>query len=676
MESRQVDGSVVDGSVVDGSVVDSAVVGSSGAAPNPAWRERLRRAYRFFAARYLVIDPRTLGLARIVVGLLLCANTLRLWNVAERYYSNDGVLSTHYLLYQPSTEFNFSLFSAFATAPEVHVAFAAALICHACFAVGLYTRVFSILSCVWATSLDQRLILVENGGYVVVNLLTFWLAFLPTGQRFSLDAARRVRREHRVSTIAELALRYRPRWWTAEHRSLASFAVVANLGVIYVFNVVNKYGDTWRRGSTVHYVLHLDRMVTGLAVLLREHLPYPAMQAAAHLTLVVEALLAVLILWPSHRRLARPLAMALMAGLHGAFGVLMRLGPFSWFMLGWSTLLLQRTHWDLIEASHRRRFAVTLRLAPDRPLALQLGRLLASLDATDSITFVTGLPGGPLLEARQGDDTLRGIAAFRAAVRALPGGPIAVVVVALGSLGLDRALVHFIEAHSPRLERFFGWDRPEAQLAPPSRGRLPDVVTTLRVGLRESVLAFFLVCAASAVVHDNKSIASVLKHQQPWLFRAAIGYPRIFQGWGMFAPNPVREDGIGAIDAYTVDGRRVDPLTGREPDLDLSDARGLGLGQIEQDYWNRIRLDRNRVYHKPLSDYLRAWHLRTGSPNDELVAFDVFWLRDRCPEPGSLTPTEHERICLISWRKPGYRSPSGAPPLPPRCKEASAEKKE
>ncbi|MBM4374815.1 MAG: HTTM domain-containing protein [Deltaproteobacteria bacterium] len=660
----------------DGPALERVEVGPSGGTPGPSFRERLRRARRWFAARYLVADPRTLGLARIVVGLLLCANTLRHWNVAERYYSNDGVLSTHYLLYRPSTEFNFSLFSAFATSPEVHVAFAAALVCHACFTLGLSTRVFSILSCVWATSLDQRLILVENGGYVVVNLLTFWLAFLPTGKRFSVDAWRRARREHRADTVADLARRHRPPWWTAEHRSLASFAIVVNLGIVYVFNVVNKYGDTWRRGSTVHYVLHLDRMVTGLAVALREHLPYPAMQAAAHLTLVVEALLAVLILWPSHRRLARPLAMALMAGLHGTLGVLMRLGPFSWFMIGWSTLLLQRTHWEAIEASHRRRFAVTLALAPERPLALRLGRLLAALDATDSITFVEGTPRGPLLEARLRGETRTGIAAYRAALRALPGGPIAVVVVALLSLGLDRAIVHLVEAHPERIERFFGWDLREPPLVTAHAGHLPVFVTRLRVGLRETVLAFFLVCAVSALIHDNKSTAPVLKHAQPWLLRAALGYPRIFQGWGMFAPNPVREDGVGAIDAYTIDGRRIDPLTGGEPDLDLSDARGLGLGQIEQDYWNRIRLDRNRVYHKPLGDYLRAWHERTGSPQDELVAFDVWWLRDRCPDPGNLTPTDHERVCLMSWRKPGYRTPPGTPSLPPRCKEASAEKKD
>ncbi|MBM4377417.1 MAG: hypothetical protein FJ095_20245 [Deltaproteobacteria bacterium] len=114
--------------------------------PPPRRRERLRRAWLFFRARYLEADPRTLGLARIVVGLLLCANAIEHWRVARLYYSNDGVLSNHYLLFRPSTEYNFSLFSAFSTPSEVGVAFACALVCHACFALGFHARIFAVLS--------------------------------------------------------------------------------------------------------------------------------------------------------------------------------------------------------------------------------------------------------------------------------------------------------------------------------------------------------------------------------------------------------------------------------------------------------------------------------------------------------------------------------------------------
>ena len=50
--------------------------------------------------------------------------------MARLFYSNDGVLTNHWHLYQPSSPFNFSIFHAFSSPEEVNVAFALALLCH------------------------------------------------------------------------------------------------------------------------------------------------------------------------------------------------------------------------------------------------------------------------------------------------------------------------------------------------------------------------------------------------------------------------------------------------------------------------------------------------------------------------------------------------------------------
>src|SRR4029079_14871708 len=136
-------------------------------------------------------------------------------------------------------------------------------------------------------------------------------------------------------------------------------------------------------------------------------------------------------------------------------------------------------------------------------------------------------------------------------------------------------------------------------------------------------------------------------HRQPKIVEMTIQYPRLFQGWGMFAPNPIQEDGSLSLDAWTLDGRHIDPLTGDAPDLDLTDARGLGLNQIWQDYFNRIRLDRNKVYRDGLKEYLLRWHEETGRPEDKLVAFDVYWLRDQCPRPGETKPYNLEKLAIL-----------------------------
>jgi hypothetical protein len=154
---------------------------------------------------------------------------------------------------------------------------------------------------------------------------------------------------------------------------------------------------------------------------------------------------------------------------------------------------------------------------------------------------------------------------------------------------------------------------------------------------------------------------------------AIIEYPRLFQGWSMFAPNPLTEDGTLVVDGRTTDGRRLDPLTGREPDFDLAGAEGLGLGQIVQDYENRIRLDRYTVYRHGLAEYLRAFHRRTGRPEDEIVAFDVYWVTDHLPTPAEARPSGNQHVAVLTWRKPGYQPPPGRPPLPPEPAVRSAD---
>ena len=640
----------------------------------------LRAAYAWLRDHYLTLDPRTLGFFRLGLGFLLTGDCLRHWNEARIYYSNEGVLTNHFHLFRPSSSFNFSLFHAFSSLAEVHIAFAFMFFCHLCFWAGWRTRLFSILSFIMVTSLDNRLVLVENGGYVVVNLLVGWAMFMPTGQRFSVDAllrSFRERRERNANDLNETQASFS--WQTTPYVSLISLVVILNIAIVYYFNVINKSGQIWRHGDTVHYVLHLDRMVTGLAVFFREHLPQPVMHILTWSVLIVEAFIMMLILAPKGRRITRPLAMMLMAGLHGSFGIMMRLGPFSWFMICWSFLFPQPVHWEILNRWYTNKSRAWL-VTYDRhsPLAFFLCRLFARLDNCERLRFEASaeddvLP--PLVRVRDvaTDDQLVDRHALVAIVRSLPAGRFIWPVVRVVSFGLVTVLLDQLVGRRAAIARAFG-------LQLQTRGRETSSVPSplgafgarVRAGLRELLVAWFFVSAVSQTINENKAVPKPFKHTQPWLMQATIGYPRMYQGWGMFAPNPISDDGSVSIDAITIDGRHIDPFTGEAPDLDLTDARGLGLGQIRQDYWNRIRFDRNKGLRQGLKEYLLRWHKQTGRAEDELVAFDVYWLRDQCPLPGQTRPYRHEKIAILTYRKPGYRPPPGKPPLPPAPKEESA----
>lgn len=630
---------------------------------------------------YCKADPRTLGLFRIVLGGLLTGDSLRHWYEARVFYANSGVLTNHFLLFKPFSGHNFTLWNAFSTLPEVHVVFALATLCYFLYMIGYRTRLFAILSLLFVTSQDNRLVLVENGGYVVVNLLTAWAAFMPTGRRFSVDALLRSYREHKERTWSDLNDRFRPADRYEQHESAIYLLATVNIAIVYFFNVVNKSGHIWRTGLTVHYVLHLDRMVTGIAVFFREWMPLWLTRGLSWTVLAVEALICTWILSPAGRRYTRPLAMAFMHALHGAFGIMFRLGPFSWFMIGWSYLLPRPENWADLEAWYRRKArAATVVLDRTSPLAFAVGRLLARLDGLDLLTFEPSAEedeSPPLLAVRTGDGrVLLGGEAWRAAAQALPGGRFFRVILGVLSLGLLGVFIRVLSSRRRGIARFFGLGlSAKGPVEEPVRSAVRERLASWRVTARETLIAYLAVCAFFQVMIENKCFPPQLKPKVPPYMAATVGYPRMFQGWGMFAANPITDDGSLSVDAVTIDGRHVDPFTGEAPDLDLLDARGLGLGQIRQDYFNRIRLDRNKVYRDGLKDYLMRWHKETGNPNDELVAFDVYWLRDQCPRPGEGKPYNHERLAILSWRKPGYRPPPGQPPIPPPPRIVSAEGK-
>jgi hypothetical protein len=673
---------------------------------------RVRRAGAWIRARYLGVDPRAAAIFRILLGALLCLDALRHYGVVDFIYSMDGAFTNHYHLFKPTAGTLFSLFHAFSTKAELTVLFALGVACHLCLLVGYRARLFTVLSFLFVTSRDARIPLIENGGYVVLNLACMWACFLPLAQRFSVDAWRASWRATKEISLDDLAARARPAAPTAMTRSLVGLAVVMNLAVLYLFNVVNKTGYIWREGTSVHYVLHIDRMVTGLGVFMRENIPLGLLKVADFVTLAWEAMICMLILSPRARRITRPLAIAMMVGLHGTFGTVMRLGPFSWTLIVWSSLLLLPVHFDRLSRRYEGRSrGCELGVDVSSPFALAVARVVSRLDHAERVAFVAA-PEGAVLAARADAESPFDAEPRRVLARvaeALPYGRWLLRGMTLASLGTLPRLFEALLANRARVERAFGLTtraEPDAPAPSPLGSKLR------RVGVfgREALAGYLILCASLQTWIENKiilkSIPPPLKNdgkdlrpderwwydktkqvlggrviplkpeRSPEFLQLTINYPRTFQGWGMFAPNPIRDDGILAVDLLTIDGRHVDPLTGKPPDLDLTDSRGEGLSQIRQDYGNRIRLDRNEPYREGLRDYLSRYHQRTKNPKDEPIAIDVYWVRDECPPPGQTKPIKGDAVPLLSWRKPNYKPGPGQPKLPARLKPRSAEKDE
>jgi hypothetical protein len=361
-------------------------------APPPGIWSRLRKKFaaareaptvtRFvdrFMATYVTADARSLSAGRIVLASVLLLDLFKRWAVVGDWYTNDGLLPNHTLLWRPSFSHVFSFFYMASYTHEAVILFVICAIAYTAMLIGLYTRVAQVASVICMMSLHGRLLLFDNGGDVVLGLLTIWTTFLPTGGRYSLDAVlgRGQPAEPKVTRLGVLAF-------------------TCQFAFIYFFNAVHKNGETWRDGTAVHYVLHLDRLATPLAVWMRHRMTPGLSKVMSWSALGIEWSLPFLLLSPVATRYTRRLAILFVFALHVGFGVFMNLGNFVPAMIAYTPFFLSGEDWDQFERWWRRsRFAAPV-AALEARVAARIRRAGAFFSVGRSVRVV---PPGPAVTA-------------------------------------------------------------------------------------------------------------------------------------------------------------------------------------------------------------------------------------------------------------------------------------
>jgi len=339
---------------------------------------RFVRLKRWLTRVYLTIDLRSLGAERIALGLVLLLDLLRRAPSVTLWYSNQGLMPNHTVLWQPPFPYTFSFFFMASLPVEAAVGFGLCAIAYFMLLVGNRTRLAHVASLLAVLSLHGRTLFVQNGGDVVLVELCVWTLFLPTGRRYSIDSLRARLRADPDLTVEDLAQGAGVSREKAPAVSLAVLAIFAQLAVIYLFNGLQKNGPTWRQGSAIHYMLHSEGLVTALGLWVRGWLTPRQSQALTWSALTIELLLPLLLLVPVARRHARRLAIALIVALHVGIGLFFNLGIFAPVMIAFTPFLVGAEDWDALD----RWWAKRRRTAANAPtgIGLRLGRGLAALE--------------------------------------------------------------------------------------------------------------------------------------------------------------------------------------------------------------------------------------------------------------------------------------------------------
>jgi predicted DCC family thiol-disulfide oxidoreductase YuxK len=626
---------------------------------NPRAGSRASRLIAHLANCYVTADARWLGLFRIGLGFVLLADLWRRWIEAREYYTNEGFLPNHFSLFRPMGDNLFSLFHAFSSLGEIHVAFTLTAIVFVSYLVGFKTKLAQVLAALLMTSLNARNLFVENGGDVVVNLLSVITLFLPLGRRFSVDAVIASMRAVQEKTAAELNDRSLGKPSEEPVVSLAVLLLLLQLTVIYFFNAVHKTGVGWKDGSAIHYFLHQDRIVTDLGIYLRNHAPYWALQAATRATLVVEHTLPALLLSPLAFGWTRRIAFVLAIGLHGGIALTSRLGPFSYVMVLFFLLVFREGDFAFLRKWFGRSSRkLTVIYDADCGICLWLARLAKRLDPFECLTFVgndtpDAFPAGvePALSARtlivvdaKGRQHVEE-QALRAVLSALPSGFLLGIWLAIPGLR-QLARAGYRRFADNRMDTSAKLGLGACGIAPPpKRAALPSQPETTERTLRsdrasaagffrEVLLALVAAMLIAQLVSDNPWLhRRVSLARAPWM-KHIVDRFRLLEGWGMFAPEPPYDDGHLVVDGRTQDGRKLDPFTGAAPEFNPEAPHGWGHEQFFCDYNNHLRFPFYAQHRNFLKDYLVHWHEYEDRPQDKLVAFEVWWVQDKSPKPG------------------------------------------
>ena len=263
--------------------------------------------------RLFALDLRSLALARVALfGTVLADLAVRAGDLPA-HYSDAGVLPVR--AYAPvAWDFLFSVHSLLGSSRFEAGLFALAAVFAVAGVLGYWTRLATLGTWAMLLSLHARNPLLRDGQDDLLRVVFFFAIFLPWGERWSLDAKRKVT--------------------PARSSGWAEALFTAQLGAVYLASAFAKLRSPWwRAGDGVRYSLSLLRYETHLGHSLLAS-PRWVLLLSNHAVIAVELLLPLLlILGGDWKRPARQLAFALAVLMHLGFGLGMKLGLFPWVSL-------------------------------------------------------------------------------------------------------------------------------------------------------------------------------------------------------------------------------------------------------------------------------------------------------------------------------------------------------
>lgn len=293
------------------------------------------------------VDARSLAWLRITLGVLLIITHVTSWPELVLLFHDAGLVDP-ILLEAYWTPLRFSPFDGLSPA-GLQLMNTATLAVFIAFTLGFQTRIMSVLSVILLAGIWHRSPWIQNGGDRLLRLWVIYLALVPAGAAWSIDAW--IRQKRGLPVVTQVPV-------------LAHRLIQLQVVVMYTATGIIKLdGSAWQDGSAIYYALSdgsYSRFTTLMDTLLQYSVAQWATMGLTWATLVFEVAFLPLIAW----RRTRVATLLVGIGLHAGIWMTMSVGIFSWASVWAYPVFVDPKLAGQVVDAVRARFAPPARLDP------------------------------------------------------------------------------------------------------------------------------------------------------------------------------------------------------------------------------------------------------------------------------------------------------------------------
>lgn len=571
------------------------------------------------------LDLRSLAVFRIFLGVILILDCINRLSDLTAHYSDLGVLPRAFFFSKFNRDVYYSIHFINGTPEFQFILFALGVFLSLLLILGYRTRLVLFLLWIWNVSLQTRNPGILQGGDAELRLLLFWGLFLPLSQRFSIDSALRPDSEHLKQKHIT---------------SIASFAYLIQISLIYICAALIKTGKDWREtGTAIYYALHIDMLSThfGKWMLNLGDLLKPMSFGVWYFELLGMFIFFI----PGLQRYLRPIGVLAFMALHFGFFLTLRIGLFPWIAMLAFVPFIPGFIWDRFSIKQKSNLKVVY--DPACLFCKRISLLLGGIFGVPKEHINPAVEGSPEHQTMQekrswvvideNQNLYTEAKALQVLWRRTWHGRLLLLLMPESSLNTAYRFV------ADRRHRF-SW--------------LTRALSPRKIFLKPGRIAsvFILFTLFSIIVWNWGTVDRFSKRPPRWLSNFVL-LLRLDQQWNMFGPFPLRKDGWFVGRAKLMDGQEFDILRwvfeNKIEEVSLEKPPHVSErfpNQRWRKYMMNINERRGRLYSEGLARYLcRAWNSENEGEK-RLAEVELIFMSEKTPPPG----TEFEVKKRTLWK--------------------------